>query len=52
MDAMTMDCKVDDPAILRKLKPGDQIMATVYEGDMVLHKVMVMPKSGDMKQMK
>ena len=25
------------------MKVGDQIMATVYDGDMVLHKVMVMP---------
>jgi Cu/Ag efflux protein CusF len=44
MDAMTMDYKVDDAAVLKKVKPGDQIMATVYQGDMVLHKVMVMPK--------
>jgi protein SCO1/2 len=49
MDAMTMDYKVDDAAILKKVKPGDQIMATVYDGDMMLHKVMVMPKSGDAK---
>ena len=48
MAAMTMDYKVDDAAILKKVKPGDRIMATVYDGDPVLHKVQVMPKtSGD-----
>ena len=47
MAAMTMDYKVDDVAVLQKVKPGDQIMATVYDGDMVLHKIQVMPKSGD-----
>jgi Cu/Ag efflux protein CusF len=41
MDAMTMDYKVDNPAILKSVKPGDKIKATVYEGDMVLHKVEV-----------
>jgi Cu/Ag efflux protein CusF len=41
MAAMTMDYKVDDPAILEKLKPGDQISATVYDGDYSLHKVRV-----------
>ena len=45
MAAMTMDYKVDDAAVLKKVKPGDQIMATVYDGDLVLHKVQVMPKS-------
>ena len=44
MDAMTMDYKVDNPAILNKVKPGDRIMATVYEGDMTLHNVRVMKK--------
>jgi Cu/Ag efflux protein CusF len=53
MDAMTMEYKVDDPKILKAVKAGDQIMATVYEGDMTLHKVMVMPKvAGDSKDMK
>jgi protein SCO1/2 len=50
MDAMTMGYKVDDPAVLKNVKPGDRITATVYEGDMTLHKVQVMPKaSGDSK---
>lgn len=50
MDAMTMDYKVEDPTVLKKLKAGDQIMATVYEGDMVLHKVEVMPKADKNKK--
>jgi Cu/Ag efflux protein CusF len=53
MEAMTMDYKVDDSAILKELKAGDQIMATVYDGDPVLHKVQVMPKAaGDSKSKK
>jgi protein SCO1 len=53
MDAMTMSYKVDDAAILKNVKVGDEIMATVYDGDIVLHKVMVMPKAaGDSKSKK
>jgi Cu/Ag efflux protein CusF len=53
MGAMTMDYKVDDPSVLKKVKAGDRIMATVYDGDYVLHKVQVMPaQSGDSKQKK
>ena len=52
MDAMTMDYEVDNPAILKKVKPGDQIMATVYKDDMVLHNVRVMKKTGGSKPKK
>jgi len=54
MDAMTMSYKVDKPDVLKKVKVGDQIMATVYDGDMVLHNVEVMPpdKSGKQKSTK
>jgi Cu/Ag efflux protein CusF len=46
MDAMTMKYKVDDPKILKTVKAGDEITATVYEGDFSLHKVQVAGKSG------
>ena len=53
MGAMTMNYKVDDPSILDKVKPGDQITATVYDGDYSLHKVQVVGKnSGDSKSKK
>jgi Cu/Ag efflux protein CusF len=42
MSAMTMDYKIDNPSIIDKVKPGDRIMATVYDGDYVLHNVRVM----------
>ena len=45
MDAMTMKYKVDDPAVLKKVKVGDEINATVYEGDYSLHKVEVAAKA-------
>jgi len=39
MGEMTMSYKVDNPEVIKSLKSGDQIEATVYEGDEVLHKV-------------
>src|SRR5882724_3574168 len=43
MDAMTMSYPVDKPEALKMVKVGDRIMATVYQGDMTLHNVEVMP---------
>ena len=45
MDAMTMMYIVDKPEILKKIKAGDEISATVYDGDYVLHNVEVVPPS-------
>jgi Cu/Ag efflux protein CusF len=50
MDAMTMTYPVDRPDVLKMVKVGDQIMATVYEGDMTLHNVMSMPPEKSDKQ--
>ncbi len=44
MDAMTMKYKVDDAKVLKTVKVGDEIKATVYEGDYTLHKVEVAAK--------
>jgi Cu/Ag efflux protein CusF len=41
MPAMTMDYPVDSKAALLKLKPADEITATVYVGDPTLHDVHV-----------
>jgi Cu/Ag efflux protein CusF len=44
MDAMTMSYPVDKPDVLKKVKVGDTIMATVFfKSDITLHDVMVMP---------
>jgi Cu/Ag efflux protein CusF len=50
MGAMTMNYQVDDPGILKTLKAGDHIQATVYEGDYTLHKVHVVPAGADKKK--
>jgi protein SCO1/2 len=53
MGAMTMDYKVDDPSVIEKLRSGDHIIATVYDGDYTLHKVKVIGQSaGDSKSKK
>jgi protein SCO1 len=41
MDAMTISYPVDKPDVLKKIKVGDTIMATVYKGDITLHDVQV-----------
>ena len=41
MDAMTMPYKVDKPDITKQVKVGDQITATVYDGDYTLYDVKV-----------
>src|SRR2546421_13066554 len=44
MMSMTMAYKVDKDAVLKDLKPGDQIAATVYDGDFqTLYNVKVLP---------
>jgi Cu/Ag efflux protein CusF len=49
MDAMTMPYKVDKPDILKKVKVGDQISATVYDGDYTLYDVRVVPPKAKQK---
>ena len=46
MDAMTMAYPVDKPEVLKDIKSGDQISATVFNGDMTLHDVKVVRGGG------
>jgi len=50
MDAMTMPYKVDNPDILKKVKVGDRISATVYDGDFTLHDIHVVPPQDKSKK--
>lgn len=50
MDAMTMPYKVDNPDLLKKVKVGDQISATVYDGDYTLYDVHVLPPQAKAKK--
>ncbi len=43
MDAMTMGYAVDQEDVLKRVKAGDEITATVYQGDFTLHNVQVVP---------
>jgi len=47
MGAMTMDYKVGDAGMIKKLKTGDEVTATLYDGDFTLYNIQV--KSGDGK---
>lgn len=44
MGTMTMGYAVDKDDVFNRVKAGDQITATVYEGDFTLHNVQVVPK--------
>lgn len=37
----TLDYSIDDEAVLKRLRPGDDIRATVYPGDRTLHNIRV-----------
>jgi Cu/Ag efflux protein CusF len=50
MDAMTMPYKVDKPDILKQIKAGDRISATVYDGDYTLYDIHVEPRQDKAKK--
>jgi len=50
MDAMTMPYKVDKPDLLKQVKVGDQISATVYDGDYTLYDIHVLPRQDKAKK--
>jgi Cu/Ag efflux protein CusF len=50
MDAMSMSYKVDKPDILKQVKVGDRISATVYDGDYTLYDIHVVPPTDKAKK--
>jgi Cu/Ag efflux protein CusF len=50
MDAMTMPYKVEKPDILKQVKVGDRISATVYDGDYTLYDLHVVPPQDKTKK--
>lgn len=44
MPAMTMDYPVEDSTVLKDLVPSDEITATVYVGDPVLHNLRIVKR--------
>ena len=50
MGAMTMNYPVDKPEVLKTVKVGDLVLATVFQGDMTLHNVEVVPPDNSGKQ--
>lgn len=50
MSAMTMPYKVDKADVFNKVKTGDQIKATVYDGDYTLYNIEVVPPSDSKKK--
>jgi cobalt-zinc-cadmium efflux system outer membrane protein len=47
MGAMTMNYSVDKEDVLSRVKPGDHITAKMYEGDLTLYDIQVLPAASD-----
>jgi len=52
MDAMTMSYKVDKPDVLKTVKVGDRVSATVYDGDFTLYELHVTKAASKAKNKK
>ena len=52
MGAMTMGWAVDKEDVLNRAKVGDQITAKVYDGDLTLCDVQVIPRGGSSRRCK
>jgi Cu/Ag efflux protein CusF len=52
MDSATTDFSVDEPGVLNRLRPADNIRATVYPNDLTLHQIHVVYRSAGDKTFK